>query len=155
SRMELLERITRATAERQDLPSIFQVMVGSLESNLSIDFGCVCLYDPAQELLSVLCVGTQSEPLAVQLAMTPQSRIPVDKNGLSACVRGKLVYEPDTTAVAYPFPQRLAGRGLNSFVASPLPVASGIFGVLIVARYAPYSFSSPDCEFIRQLSEHV
>ena len=35
----------RAIGERQDLPSIFQVVVRSLEENLPVDFGCVCLYD--------------------------------------------------------------------------------------------------------------
>src|SRR5262245_61105592 len=74
SRMELLERITRATAERQDLPSIFQVVIASLERNLPIDFGCMCLYVPGEKVLTVLCVGTKSEPHAVQLAMTPQDR---------------------------------------------------------------------------------
>src|SRR5262249_50891160 len=96
-----------------------------------------------------------SEPLAVHLAMTPQSRLLVDENGLSACVNGKLVYEPDTTSVSYPFPQRLASCGLNSFVAAPLLATSGIFRGLIASARAPYSFSRPDCEFIRQLSGHV
>jgi signal transduction histidine kinase/ActR/RegA family two-component response regulator len=57
--------------------------------------------------------------------------------------------------VPFPFAQRLAAGGLRSFVAAPLPVEDRVFGVLIAARYAPDSFSSPDCEFIRHLSEHV
>ena len=46
-RLNLLDQITRAIGERQDLRSIFQVVVRSLEDNLPIDFGCVCLYDRA------------------------------------------------------------------------------------------------------------
>ena len=38
SRLSLLQHITRATGERQDLPSIFQVVLASLEENLPIDF---------------------------------------------------------------------------------------------------------------------
>ena len=46
-RMSLLHQITRAIGERQDLPSIFQVVIRTLEDQLPIDFGCICLYDAA------------------------------------------------------------------------------------------------------------
>ena len=43
-----LQQITRATGERQDLASVFQVVLGSLEeSHLSVDFGCILLHDAA------------------------------------------------------------------------------------------------------------
>jgi len=155
SRMELLDRITRATGERQDLRSIFQVVIGSLEENLLLDFGCICLYDSTTEVLTVANIGTRSEPLARQLSMIDGVRVPIDGNGLSTCVRGQLVYEPDIGNSTFPFPKRLASVGLRSFVAAPLPVQDKIFGVLIGGRYAAHGFSSPDCEFIRHLSEHV
>src|SRR5262249_2281867 len=34
-------------------------------------------------------------------------------------------------------------------------VREKVFGILIAGRYAADSFSSPDCEFLRHLSEHV
>src|SRR6267378_3422094 len=43
-RLNLLQRITRAIGERQDLASIFQVVIRSLEDELRIDFGSMCLY---------------------------------------------------------------------------------------------------------------
>ena len=55
----------------------------------------------------------------------------------------------------FPFPQRLAAAGLRALVAAPLQIESQVFGVLIAARREPRSFSSSDCEFLRQLSEHV
>ncbi len=155
SRMELLDRITRAIAERQDLGSIFQVVIGSLEENLPLDFGCICLYDPTTETLTVANVGSHSEGLASRLSMMDDVRVPTDGNGLSSCVRGHLIYEPDIEGSAFPFPKRLASVGLHSFVAAPLPVQDKVFGVLIAARHAAHSFTSPDCEFIRHLSEHV
>jgi PAS domain S-box-containing protein len=155
SRMELLDRITRATGERQDLHSIFQVVIGSLEEDLPLDFGCICIYEPATKTLTVANVGSRSEALATQLAMTDNTLIPIDQNGLSTCVRGSLVYEPDIGDAVFTFPKRLASVGLRSFVAAPLPVKDKIFGVLIAARFAPHAFSSPDCEFIRHLGEHV
>jgi signal transduction histidine kinase/CheY-like chemotaxis protein len=154
-RLKLLDQITRATGERQDLRSIFQVVIRSLEDNLPIDFGCVCLYDQPAESLMVTCVGVRSSTLAMELALSEQARVPIDQNGLSVCVRGQLVYEPDLAKVEFPFPQRLVRGGLGSMVGAPLLVESHVFGVLIAARSAAGSFTSGDCEFLRQLSEHV
>jgi PAS domain S-box-containing protein len=154
-RLNLLDRLTRAISERQDLHSILQVVIRSLEDHLRLDFCCVCLYDPADESLVVKRVGVKSQPLALQLAMPEGSRIPIDPNGLLRCVRGQLVHEPDISAVQFPFPQRLARGGMRSFVASPLLVESHVFGVLIAARKDSPGFSSAECEFLRQLSEHV
>jgi PAS domain S-box-containing protein len=154
-RLSLLDQITRAIGERQDPLSIFQVVVRSLEDSLPIDFGCVCLYDAVGEVLTVTCVGVRSQTLGVELAMTEQARIVIDQNGLSRCVRGQLVYENDLRQVAFPFPERLARAGLLAMVAAPLQVESRVFGVLIAARREPNSFSSGECEFLRQLSEHV
>jgi len=50
---------------------------------------------------------------------------------------------------------RLASGGLGAVVAAPLLVESKVFGLLIAARHQPQGFSSSDCEFLRQLSEHV
>ena len=155
SRLNLLHRITRAIGERQDLPSIFQVIIRSLEDNLPIDFGCVCLYDPTAEKLTVTSVGVRSAELAMELAMTEQARIAIDPNGLARCVGGQLVYEPDISRMPFPFPQRLARGGLCSLVAAPLLVESKVFGVLLAARRQAHSFSSGDCEFLQQLSEQV
>ncbi|HYS14996.1 MAG TPA: PAS domain S-box protein [Burkholderiaceae bacterium] len=155
-RLQLLDQITRAIGERQDLQSIYQVAVRSLEDNLPVDFSCVCQYDPAEgESLQVIRVGAHSEQLAAELAMDAQARIEIDQNGLSRCVRGELVHEPDVQAVPFPFSQRLARGGLRSLVVAPLQSESRVFGVLVTARRAPHSFSSLDCEFIHQLSGHV
>ena len=155
SRLDLLQRITRAVGERQDLRSIFQVVIRHLEEQVPIDFGCICLYDPHEEVLTVTSVGARSRDTALELALTEKSRVPVDRNGLSRCVRGELVYEPDIGASQYPFPSTLAKGGLRALVVAPLRAESRVFGVLVAARREPEAFSSGDCEFLRQLSEHV
>jgi signal transduction histidine kinase/ActR/RegA family two-component response regulator len=154
-RLNLLHQITHAIGERQDLPSIFQVVIRSLEDHLPIDFGCVCLYEPVEKVLTVTSVGMRSRALAMELAMTEQARVPIDQNGLSHCLQGQLVYEPDIGETLFPFPHRLAGGGLRSLVAAPLLAEKKVFGVLIAARRQAESFSSTDCEFLQQLSEHV
>jgi signal transduction histidine kinase len=122
---------------------------------MPLDIACACLYDAIGEKLVVNCIGTRSEALATELAMTEQGEIDIDQNGLSRCVRGQLVYEPDTSVLDFPFPRRLMRGGLHSVVAAPLLFESKVFGVLIGARRAANAFSSQDCEFLRQLSEHV
>lgn len=154
-RLDLLQQITRAIGERQDLQSIFQAVLRHVEDSLPIDFGCICLYDPLAYELQVIRVGVKSEPVALDLMMAEQAKVPVDANGLSLCVQGQLVYEPDIAQVPHPFPQRLASGGLRSLVAAPLLVESSVFGVLIAARLQAHAFSSADCEFLRQLSEHT
>jgi signal transduction histidine kinase/CheY-like chemotaxis protein len=154
-RLNLLDQITRAIGERQDLRSVFQVVVRTLEDSLPIDFGCVCLYDPSAAALTVTCVGVRSEALATELVMTEEARIDIDQNGLSRCTNGQLVYEPDMSQLALPFPQRLLRCGFGAMVAAPMLLENKVFGVLIVVRRQANSFTSGDCEFLRQLSEHV
>ena len=154
-RLHMLEHITRAIGERQDLASILQVVIRTLEDDLPLDFGCICLYEPLGRTLTVVAVGAKSLDLAERLGMTEQAHIPIDENGLSRCVRGQLVYEPNIEAVSFPFPRRLASGGLRALVAAPLQIESQVFGVLIAARSTANSFSSGECEFLRQLSEHV
>jgi len=154
-RLHLLERITRAIGERQDLASILQVTIGTVEAELPVDFACVGLYDADAAALTVAAVGTASHELAARLGIGAQAIIPIDTNGLSRSVQGTLVCEPEIAEIQAPFPQLLASGGLHAMVIAPLQTEGKVFGVLIAARRLPASFSSGECEFLRQLSEHV
>jgi PAS domain S-box-containing protein len=153
--LNLLDHITRATGQRQDLESIFQVVVRSLEDILHVDFACVCLHDSGANALRVTCVGIKSESLSRELAMDNNAAIDIDRNGLSRCMQGELVHERDVGPLRFPFPERLARGGLRAVVMAPLRSESRVFGVLVAARRDADSFTSVECEFLRQLSEHV
>lgn len=153
--MTLLDQITRSIGERLDLNSIFQVVVRALEDNLPVDFCCVAIHDTTADALRIERVGLKSEQIALPLMLSEKSLIGIDKNGLSSCMKGKLVHEPDIAGVSFPFPERLYRGGLRSLVLAPLKSESSVFGVLVAARTEPKSFSSIECEFLRQLSEHV
>src|SRR3984893_11157741 len=155
ARLSLLDETTRAIGQRQDLRSLFQVVIRNLEEHLPIDFGCACLYDPAQQALSVTCVGVKSQALALELALPEEARIAVDENGLGRCVRGQLVYECGIGESSFPFAARLGRVGLRSLVFAPLVVESDVFGIMIAARRGEEGFTSDDCEFLRQLSGDV
>jgi signal transduction histidine kinase/ActR/RegA family two-component response regulator len=154
-RLSLLQHITRATGDRQDLDSIFRVVIGSLEQNLPIDFGCFLLRDSAEHALTLNTLGAASGNFAEQLHLSEHCAVPIDQSGLSRCIQGALVYEPDVDKISCPFPQLLAAAGLRSLLYAPLLLESEVFGVLVCARRAVDAFSSGECEFIKQLSEHV
>jgi signal transduction histidine kinase/ActR/RegA family two-component response regulator len=65
------------------------------------------------------------------------------------------VYETDIAETDTPFARLLAGSGLRSLVLAPLPVEGRVAGILVAGRRAPGGFSSGDCDFLQQLSEHV
>lgn len=154
-RLNLLNHITRAISERLDLQSIFQVVIRSVEDNLPVDFCCLFLHDPADRALTVAAVGVGSETLAGSLALPEKTRVAIDANGLSRCIAGELVYEPDIAEVPFPFSQLLAAGGLRSLVFAPLAAESQVFGVFVAARLAAHAFDSGECEFLKQLSQHV
>ena len=154
-RLDLLQRITRAIGERQDLPSIFGVVLSVLEEDLPVEFTCACLHEAESGAVHLVMIGPKSAAPAVRLKMMPGEVIPIDENGLARCVTGELVYEPDTGALGFAFPRRFAAAGLRSLIIAPLLVENRVVGMLLVARGERDAFSSGDCEFLLQLSQHV
>lgn len=153
--LRLLDEITRAIDQRHDLGSIFQVVIRSLEDQLPVDFGCFCLYDASVAALTVSHVGVKGDPMPLELRFAERMSIPIDENGLARCVSGHLVHEPDIGESRFAFPQRLVKSGLHSVVFVPLVLDRQVFGVLVVARRAANTFTSVECEFLRQLCDHV
>ena len=154
-RMRLLHQITRAVGERQDMPSIFQVVICTLEDQMPVDFACMCLYDKARNDVMIASVGLRGAEIAAKLALTEHQRVNIGDDCVAKAVLGQLIHEPDTSIVQSPFPKRLAEGGLRAMVAVPMLVEGEVFGVLVVARRTPDSFSSGECEFLTHLTEHV
>ena len=154
-RLQLLDHITTAIGERQDLQSIYQVAIGTLEEQLPADFACICRYSPLDKALTVLCVAPHSLARAMAMGLNEQTQFAIDENGLSHCIAGELVHEADISASAAWLSQRLAQAGIRSLVAVPLSSEQRVLGLLLVAREQVNGFSSGECEFLRQLSAHV
>ena len=152
-RLQLLEQITHAIGQRQDVDSILQVVVLTLQDRLPADFVCACRYDRVNKVLTVSHVGTKSA--SNRVGVFESAEIAVDPSELSRCIAGDLVYEPDITQVVFPFTDRLSRQGLRSLVLAPMLIEGAVFGVLVVARRKDHDFLSVDCEFLRQLGEHV
>ena len=154
-RLNILNQITRAIAERQDLPSILQVAIRSLEERLSLDFACACLHEPNENFLTVASIGVRSHVLNDQMALPAPTCIDSQELQLARCLRGELVYEPDIRQGQFPFTRQLADSGLRALIAIPLMSEETVFGALLVARRQMDSFTSDDRDFVQQLSEHV
>jgi signal transduction histidine kinase/ActR/RegA family two-component response regulator len=154
-RLGLLQHITRAIGDRQDLHSIFQVVLGSLEENLKVAFACILQHDPASSTLTVFSIGAASRACTEQLGLTDGTTFTVAESGLLRCVQGELACEPDVASTNLEFTRRFVAANLRSLVVSPLIIENEVSGLLVCSRQGENSFSSSDCEFLRQLSEHV
>ena len=155
SRMDLLHQITRAIGDRLDLTSVFQIVCNSVERELHVAFCGVALYDGARGQYELHCLGANSRKLAAQHGTLAQPDMTLDPGDMSRCTQGHLVFAPDLAKSAGSLAERLVTVGLRSAVLAPLNVETEPFGLLIAGRDAPLGFTSADCEFMRQLGEHV
>lgn len=154
-RLNLLHQITRAIGDRQDLASIYQVAVSSVEQRLPVDFACLCERDDKAGTFRVMAVGAAASELGLSLTSPEALTFAAGSGGLDVCLQGELLYDPDIAGRDLPLHARLAQAGLRSLVAAPLQVESRTVGCFVAARRGPDAFSSADGEFLRQLSEHV
>ena len=77
--------------------SIFQVVVRSLEDNLPIDFGCICLYDATAADADGRERGSASAATRRRAGAVSPSTARADRSRTAcrAACAGELVYEPD------------------------------------------------------------
>ncbi|MBL8694173.1 MAG: response regulator [Planctomycetes bacterium] len=155
ARLDLLRKATKEIAENHDLRGVFHTVAHLLEAQAPLDFCAVASYDSTARRLTIEALGKRTVSIAEMLELTERAHIQVKENGLARCVQGHLVYEPDLATIRFPFPQLLLRGGLRSFVAAPIAVDREVQGVLLAARRLPNSFSSVDCEFLRQVGEHA
>ena len=153
-RLELLNRITRAIGERQDLRSIFQVLVNQLQADLPAELACVGLLDEADGTLRIAGVALSPDTLVARPKLAEESILPLDPT-LNSGLEGSMIYIPDTGATPHEFARGLHAAGLCSMVAAPLLVESRAFGLLIVARRGADAFQPGERQFLRQVSEHA
>jgi len=72
-----LEQITRAIGERQDVRSIFQVVVRTIEEQLPVDFCCIGLYDTTEYQLTVAAVSSPIPGLTTQLSLASRLNVSI------------------------------------------------------------------------------
>jgi len=155
TRISLLIQITQAISHRRDAESILHVVLRQLENHLSLDLGCVALFDKQAGTLNIEALRVKNPLLASKLDFHDGVVLALADTGLHLCKEGQMIYIDDTLKESATLAKNLAVAGLRSAIAVPLLVENKLFGVLLSARLRPEGFSSGDCEFLRMLSEHV
>jgi PAS domain S-box-containing protein len=152
--LSLLDQTARAIGERLDLRSIFMIVLRSVEEHLGIDLAFVGMQDPEANALRVSAMSPRSLQFVTPQALSEEAPIEMDPH-LSRSMGEDLVYEPDAASSSSQLLQKLARVGLSEVVSVPLVVASKPFGVLVCARRAGTRFTTADCDFLRQLTQHL
>ncbi len=154
TRINLLNSITRAVINRQDLESVVRVVLKQLEDHLPTDFGRVYLFDAESQMISTAARIYGDKPTAesIDLFAAPT---PIQETGLEPCRTGEMVTLSETAASESPVASKLHAGGFHSAVAVSLMVENELFGVLLSARKQPQAFSGEEVEFLRMLSEQV
>jgi PAS domain S-box-containing protein len=153
ARISLLNQITRAISERQDLQSVMQTVLQQLERHLPVSFGAILLYDSKTDLLTSAAARARDAVSGALKFIETGTRFSPDRFGLRQCLKGQTLYVSGN-AMHAPVLEQLGQAGLKSIAACPLLVEGNAFGVMVCARTTD-EFSSGECEFLRMLSEQV
>jgi signal transduction histidine kinase/ActR/RegA family two-component response regulator len=154
TRTKLLNQITHAISERQDLESILYVVLRQLEDHLAVDLGLMCLFERTAETLNIAALRLKNPLLASKLDLHEGMVMSLEQTGLRVCKHGESVVTPDTYKSAALLTERFAAAGFRAAAAVPLLVDGKLFGTLVVSRLAE-GFTPSECEFLHILSEHV
>jgi PAS domain S-box-containing protein len=153
SRIDLLNQIAFAVAERQDFNSILTVVLQQLEERLPVDYGAAYTFDPMAETFVTLVRGPKSQKVAEELEIPDV--IPVAQTCFSTCLSGEMVYIADVRQEKSLMSGKIASVGLFSAIGAPLVVEGKIFGLIVLLRHAASAFSVAEQEFVHGLSAHV
>jgi signal transduction histidine kinase/CheY-like chemotaxis protein/HAMP domain-containing protein len=154
TRTKLLNQITHAISERQDLESVLYVVLRQLEDHLAVDLGVMCLFERTAETLNIAALRLKNPLLAKKLDLCEGMVMSLEQTGLRVCKHGESVVTPDTYKSPALLSERLAAAGFRSAAAVPMLVDGKLFGTLVVSRLME-SFTPSECEFLHTLSEHV
>jgi PAS domain S-box-containing protein len=152
--MELLRRLTRAIAERQDLGSIFGTVLSTLEDRLPLDFAAIAQFDTVSQTLDLTRLGTRTQQSGAG-ELSEGIVLSTDSRCIARANRGELSYEPDIGSLSGRLMHQLKNAGISAVVAAPLLAESSVFGVLLVGRTRSHSFVESECDFLLQLGEHL
>jgi len=88
TRTKLLNQITHAISERQDLESVHYVVLRQLEDHLAIDLGVICLFESAAETLNIAALRLKNPLLAGKLNLHEGMVMSLEQTGLRVCKHG-------------------------------------------------------------------
>lgn len=152
SRLDLLNELTRAIADRQDLARMLPILLAHLEDSMALDGSAIYIYDGQADSLSLAASSGLLEGDPHQGDHGPPSRLSTE--GLRSCLTRQSTYVRDYAESPETIPL-LANAGLRSGVALPLHAGGMLYGLLVTARCQAHGFTSDEIEFLRRLGEHI
>lgn len=155
ARLFMLDQITRAVGEQQDLRDIYRVALRAVEERLPLDFACMCAVDQTCHQLTMVQLGIRSARLADDIALSERSILALEPDAWARWTDGGLIYARDLLEFDTTLTRRLERGGFRSMVIAPLTAGDKVRSLMICARRQRDAFSSVDCEFILQFSTHV
>ncbi len=156
ARMQLLNQITRAISHRQNLDSIYNVVVNHVEERLPSDFCLMATYNSASNMLMVRSVGQRSQALAEKLGLFVGAQVKGHGVHLEVALQGKRVHNANMGETRGPIGAAMnTVGGLFSLIINPLMKGDEVLGILVISRTQIDAFSDEEIEFVDQLSEHV
>ncbi len=152
ARLQILNEITRAIADRLDLAEMYRVLCERVESGLGVD-ACLLLEPGAGQALVLVGVGPRAAALAPGGALEPGRSHGADELGLTAALQSSTSHQPELGRGNGDGPWH--ALGLRCLAAASLPSSEGPMGLLVVGAREPGALDGDDSRFLGQLAEHV
>ncbi|MBI5396759.1 MAG: response regulator [Verrucomicrobia bacterium] len=156
TRINLLNRITRAVIERHDLKSVFATVAQQLEEQMPADFACISSIDPNSRAVIIGPRGPKARQLADRGDLPREgTAVDIGSTALEACLAGQLVYCEDLARDPSALMQKYWRTGVRSAVSVPIVIEGKASGLLYVGRSVAHGFSAAEVEFLKSLAEQV
>ncbi|WP_408080048.1 PAS domain-containing protein [Sphingomonas plantiphila] len=154
-RLKLLGEITRAISQRQDIASIFQAAVVAVEDLFNADVSVIALIPPKSDRVEVAHMGPATHRNREKLGLSIGRLIRAEGNPVAECIAQRtLIHVDGRTQNVRPETPAFV-KQMGSICLVPILVDDVPYGVMIAGRGDSAAMTSTECEFFKQLVDHI
>jgi signal transduction histidine kinase/CheY-like chemotaxis protein len=153
-RNRLLNEIVKAIMEKQDLESIFNVVVRNLEDHLPVDFASIWLCEAPCDFVTVVATGEVGESVAALMNVEKGAMLELKGTCIGAIAKGADCTGKQLNGEKDWLIEKFTRAGLSSLLLEPLLEDDHIEGFLVCGRKGG-EFLPEDKGFLKQLSDYV
>ncbi|MBI3038039.1 response regulator, partial [bacterium] len=155
TRIELLNQIARGIAGRNDLNSIFNIVLKYLYDKLPVEYGVIFLLEPNNNKILLSVDTNPKSKFAIGTIPSTDGSLSLQSQSMGGCSKAEVCYVPDFSEDTRPISRDLSKKGAGSGVSVPILLEEKVFGVLFVIREKVNAFSQGEIEFLKMVCEHV
>lgn len=152
-RIQILNEIVRAITERQDLTSIYRVVLKQVVDKFGVDHAVAFTFNPATETL-IVSLQSSKDDLSFISCLPDGRSISKGEAGVGF-LDNVPKYFSDLLNSDSPIAQEIAKEGVCSSFVVTLGAQENIFGALAFCSQRVDAFSQGERDFLTTLSEHV